>query len=261
MRILFYAFASLCLGSCSSNDNANGTLLEKADTQTVSKYDFKLSHAPLSFSGLWVNEKYVINIKKDKSPRSSQDISESCISIPDSTLEVTNMISGFHEGAADLVVVKNGDRYELYDKGFADPARIIELISTDKIKIGDKTFIKLKHPNKKRNDLNILGELLFSGHYKLDNGKDVEFNLDGHISGLDSLNYYEPIIDYVGSGMDVDQIELGAREKQLQPFGFKFKSDSLFIYKLHCVEGYDSVTKECGVVEFGDLKYKLLRKG
>ena len=261
MRILFCAYVSICLLSCSSNDNGNRTLLGKADIQNLSKYDFKLLHAPLSFSGFWVNEKYVINIKKDKSPRLSQDINESCISIPDSTLEVTNMISGFHEGSADRVVVKNGDRYELYDKEFADPARTIEIISPDKIKIGDQTFIKLKYPNKKRNDMNILGELLFSGHYKLDNGKAVEFNLDGHVSGLDSLSYYEPTIDYLGSGMDVDQVELGVREKQLHPFGFKFKSDSLFIYNLRCVEGYDSVTKECGVVEFGDLKYKLLRKG
>src|SRR5882724_5099789 len=167
MRIPLYALVSLYLVSCSSNDNGKKTSIRKADTQNVATYDFKLIHAPLSFSGIWVYEKYIISIKKDKSPRLHQNIAES-IAIPDSTLQDINMESGFHEGSeGGVVVVKNGDNYELYDKNLKGRAKTLEIISPDKIKIGDQTFIRLKHPNEKRNDQNILEELIFSGHYQL----------------------------------------------------------------------------------------------
>ena len=259
VRRLHYAWMILFLISCSMADTKKEKIPVTATSQDAAVPDFKTLDTALSFSGLWVNEEYVKKLKKTGSPRASQDINESCITIPERTLQATNMVSGFHEGGADWVVVKKGVKYEIYNKDLTAPTRSIEILSPDKIKVGDQYFSKLKHPDHKRVDLNILEELLFSGHYQLQDGKAVEFKLDGGVSGLDSFSYYNPIIDYADEAMNIDQIELGSTKENLQPFGFRFNSDSLIIYKLKCLE-YDSANKQCGVVSFGDPMYKMLRK-
>jgi len=62
------------------------------------------------------------------------------------------MISGFHEGGAEMVVVKDGNRYELYDPEFKTPKDIIEPISPDRLRIGNQYFQKLKYPDKAKYD-------------------------------------------------------------------------------------------------------------
>jgi hypothetical protein len=261
MKKIMYMFLGLCLVSCSSSDNGKKLVSDRSDTTNGVGVDFRLVHVPIPFSGIWVNEKYVVGIKKDKSPRVYQNVAESVI-VPDSTLQDIRGTSGFHEGSeGGLEVVKNGDHFELYDKDSKGRSKKIDIITADKINIGDESFIKLKHPDEKKYDWNILEELVFSGRYRRVDGSEAEFKLDGRVSGLDSFTHYVPMIDYIGPGMNVDQVELGVREDQMETFGYRFKTDTLFIYALHCLEGYDSASKECGVVEFGDLRYKLFRKG
>jgi len=97
--------------------------------------DFKTLDTALSFAGLWVNEAYIANIHKTRSPRQSQDVMESCITIPSRTLQVTRMVAGFHEGAEDLVVVKDRDRYKLYDADLSALQKEMELISPTRISV------------------------------------------------------------------------------------------------------------------------------
>ena len=56
------------------------------------------------------------------------------------------MVYGFHEGGEGWVIVKKGITYEIYDKDLKARVRSIEILSPDKIKIGDRYFSKLKHP-------------------------------------------------------------------------------------------------------------------
>jgi hypothetical protein len=75
---------------------------------------FKPLDAALSFAGVWVNKVYFDSIRANRSPRLDQGITASCIIIPDSTLEATNMVAYFHDGGGTMVVVKDGDRYQFY---------------------------------------------------------------------------------------------------------------------------------------------------
>src|SRR5258708_10671000 len=71
---------------------------------------FKKLDTIIPFSGLWVNAVYLQRTRANRSPRFSQNVAESCIIFPGRTLQVTRMVDGFHDGAADSVVLKNRDR-------------------------------------------------------------------------------------------------------------------------------------------------------
>ena len=221
--------------------------------------DFKTYDTTLSFSGYWLTEKYIKDIRKNKSPKLAQDGSE-YIYIPDRTLKKTMMIYNFHEGGEFLTVLKNETSY------------VIEIISPREIKIGDKNFVKI-HPIigkdifsvSRENQPLILEEILFKGNYITADGKNVEFKNDGNLISLDNYHYYVPVDDYYDEGMQVDQIGLthsdndSIKWKDLEWFGFKFNEDTLALYKLNCV-AFDSTSQNCGIVEYGDLIYKLFRK-
>jgi hypothetical protein len=48
------------------------------------------------------------------------------------------MISGFHEGGAEMVIVKDGNRYQFYDPEFKTPKDIIVPMSPDRLRIGNQ---------------------------------------------------------------------------------------------------------------------------
>jgi len=233
------------LSSCFSTE-------KQKDSQTTE--DFKSLETIIPFAGFWVNERYLNDIKKSKSPRESQGFYESCITIPERTLQVTRMVWGFHDGGADLVVVKNKDRYQFYYKyndTIRDFAQDIEIISKEKIKIGDNFFIKTNS--------NFLEEILFKSKYVDSNGTTVEFTATGKVVGLGDYKIYRPLYDYNAEGMNVDQIALLQTEKDGKLFGFKFNADTLLIYELNCLQ-YDSLNNMCVVVDFGQMTFKLTRK-
>jgi len=233
------------LFSCSPNSNQ-----QNSDTSN----SFKTLDTIVPFAGFWLNEKYVNTVIKTKSPLQAQDENANCITIPSNTLEVTRMVGGLHDGAADMILVKKPDKFQFYYKyndTIRDVAYDIELLSIERIKIGDAFFLKV---NEK-----FLEEILFQGKYIDSKGSIVEFSINGHVTGLDNYKVYSPIYDYNDAGMDVDQVALGQTDKDKKLFGFKFISDSLFIYKLDCTE-YDSLNKMCGKVDFGQLIYRLNKK-
>ena len=256
-KIILFTLMPAILFSCTSADKQKDTTgITSTDTPGP---DFKTLDTAIYFAGIWVNEKYINDIKRTTSPRESQDINESCIIIPDRTLKVTRMIAGFHEGAADWVIVKNKNKYQFYDNKFITLIRNIDPVSSNRIKIGGSWFIKIRQGDENKPDLNILEDILFSGEYKSVSGKNVSFTVDGRVTGLDSFNYYNAVIDYADMASNVNQVELGGTKKNLRSFGFKFNKDSLLIYKLRCKDLSDNET-QCADVEFDKLIYKLLRK-
>src|SRR5580704_10096703 len=68
----------------------------------------------VQFSGLWVNVTYLQRLNATHSPRLSQGIMKSCIIVPARTLQVTRMIAGFYDGAADMVLKKSPLGYCFY---------------------------------------------------------------------------------------------------------------------------------------------------
>jgi hypothetical protein len=266
-RTQLYPFIVFCLLSCASpNDRGSKVNRDSSDPVVAGgsaygekKPDFKTVHAALGFAGAWVNEMYVDSIHKNRSPKQDQDIEESCIRIPDSTLMKTSMIFGFHEGGPEMVVVKNGDRYQFFDPTFKTPMGIIELVSPNRLRIGSHYFKKLMYADTEKYEWGILNEILFAGKYQTQVGKEVVFAEDGHIAGLDTIAYYQPHADYTGDvDLGVDRISLGPSKTNLHEYGYQFNGDTLLIFPIKCLE-YDTLAKECGLEKLGECQWKLRR--
>ncbi|RDB06674.1 hypothetical protein [Runella aurantiaca] len=245
--------------SCSKPEQQQG---ESAASTTP---DFKTTTVALPFSGYWLSESYFNDIKTHQSPQKSQEGSEEVfVVIPDSTLQPTMMVWNFHEGSEEITVLKKDGAYQLYEVVIDSLTRAlkdIKIISPTKIEIGNKAFVKISphaKPNEKNNPF-ILEEILFKGKYSLADGKEVEFKNNGEVTGLENYRYYQPAIDYIGPGLQIDQVSLSSTEDRKEWMAFKFRGDTLRIYQIKCIE-FDKSNNECGLADFGALKHTLVRK-
>lgn len=207
-------------------------------------------------TGVWVNKAYLDKLLATGSPRTAINaVSEPCIEFRSDTDKYAHIALNFHEGE-DEHILRKGGIYMLGDSGE------IVALSPEEIRIAHQYFVKFKHPDPRKYDYNIVEELLFAGDYQLENGGKVNFSGDGRVYGLDSIKYFTPNVDYIGPGLDVDQLWLGVDSDLYKSpkYAFKFIKDTLLLYKLNCLEGYDSTDNSCGVVDFGPLKWKLIKK-
>lgn len=219
------------------------------------------SDTAVSLKGLWVNKAYVDTLLLTHSPQAAQNVGyPTCLYFFDTVEPSVFVELGFHEGTW-WSVVRSHDTVMLCDSGAKRNLGKIETISPEELRFGQQRFIKLKHPNRDSYDDAIVEELLFAGSYTTKEGATIRFSPDGRIEGWeDTIRYFVPFADYEGPGLNVDQVELGANKDKLKQYAFKFDKDTLLIYTLKCLEGYDSTDNSCGVVDFGDLKWKLLKR-
>lgn len=262
--LLFFILSMSSCGSHPKPDTGSGSdssisITAGKSALASSGADFKTLRTALDFAGAWVNEVYVDSIHKNQSPGKDQVIMESCIEIPDSTLKKTCMIGGFHDGGPAIVIVKKGNQYQFYDPELKIPGAIIEPISARRLRIGNQYFQKLEHPDMEKEEWGILNELLFSGNYQNEEGKEVIFEMNGHIRGLDTVTYYQPHADYTEEqDLDADRISMGRSPNKVHVYGFRFNKDTLSIYNIDCLK-YDSAAHECGLEKLGSLIWKLHR--
>lgn len=216
---------------------------------------------PVPFAGEWISEEYLERINSTGSPRSAQENIEACfIRIPDTTHQSTAMIYNFHESGGELVALKEDGKFVLREKqqfGAAPLTLIIEPIAPDKIRLGQKSFIRLQ-PVSNDQETRILEAILFKGTYTTNQGKKVEFTHQGEVKGLDGFRYYVPVIDYFDAGLQVDQVGLGPAQDALTYFGFKFEGDRLALYQLKCVT-FNKDENRCVEVDFGEKIHDLTR--
>jgi hypothetical protein len=239
------------LHSCSSTDK---------NTEQTAVTNFKTKDTTISFTGYWLCKDYFESINNFKSPKKAQDNSE-FIFVPDRTLKQTMMIANFHEGGPTLTILSNADQYELWEiqeDSLTQRLDNIEIIDKTNIKIGNRLFVKI-NPLKNDNGSKILEDILFKGIYTNASGKTIEFKNNGQVFGLENFKIYEPNIDYIDAGMQVDQIGLGQNNNDLEYFGFKFIQDTLELYKLNCLT-FDSTDNRCVEVELGQQTHKLWKK-
>ena len=265
-RILSLLLIACCIFSCAGpaaqqDAVANDSLvLDSPSAEEAVQQDFKTLDTALSFAGTWVNEAYVDNLRKTRSPRRSQGITESCITIPPRTLQVTRMIADFHEGAEEVVIVKDRNSYKLYNAELSSLQKEMEIISPSRIKIGDQYFSRLVHQDTTLTDFGILEELLFSGRYERENKREVMFAPDGRVQGLDSFARYTPAIDYSEGPLgEFDQVQLETGARKRVDHIYRFAGDTLQIFRVKCMGG-DSEGKFCDSIAPGNLVYKLIRK-
>src|SRR5688572_32789767 len=103
-RFLIFSLTICLLASCSS-PSGQGTGTSRSAEPLVKD--------TVPFAGFWILEQYVKDLQESGSPRQSLTGGETCILIPGHTMERTCMVYGFHDGGADMAVVKNGDKYQL----------------------------------------------------------------------------------------------------------------------------------------------------
>lgn len=233
------------ISSCGSTPDVPHNL-SMSDTIRVVAADSLQERNP--FAGMWVNAAYVADLLKTRSPRKTDVPEMSCINVPDKMGDSTVMVYGFHEGGAWLTFTKNKDRYELYDAEAASKHMEFESLGNDKVKFNKVEFVRVSvNPNP---EFPILEALLFKGKYTNDQGNAIELLPGGEVKGLPGFSYYKPLIDYADQGMQVDQVLLGSDKSNTTNYGFKFRQDSLILYRLNCLEK-DTANNICAVVEFG----------
>ena len=244
-RYLFLLLVISIIGSCGRDAKPVGEKVKEAD--------FKSLVTPVPFAGDWISERYYNDLMEHHSPRKAQEGSEDCfIHIPGQTLTPTFMVYNFHEGGAELVPVYQMGTYQLWEKQgdtLYRSAYSLESLAENKLKIGDKTFVKITAPVSGERNL-ILEGLLFAGLYTAENGAKVEFKSNGEVSGLGAYKYFDPLIDYFDAGLQVDQVGLGETREQMEYFAFKFQKDKLELYTLKC-KTYDEAEQRCVEVDFG----------
>lgn len=234
--------------------------------------DLKTQEVVIPFAGYWLSDEYLNCINEFKSPRKANEL-KGCnfLIIPQKTSEQVTIICDFHEETYFSKISKTKIGFEIswIEQGSISQKLIeVQVISNTQIKIGNKSFTKINpsidkgffHSSIEKRYL-ILEEILFKGKYLNANNESVEFKQNGEVHGLRSFQYYSPIIYYFNDeGLQVDQVYLGKSEqdKKIEPYGFKFNTDTLEIYKLNCI-AFDSTSNKCGEVAFGKLIYKLFK--
>ncbi|WP_026994408.1 hypothetical protein [Flectobacillus major] len=219
-------------------------------------YQLYAQNASNPFAGLWINERYVNEIRKSKSPYKAQQLARlSNISFSSSATQ-NNMIGwNFHEGES-IILKKKGTQYEVWHTEPVHKLGNLSILTTNqKIKVGKDTFLKLKT----RDNTRFVEELLFQGTYLL-NGQKVTFSADGKVSGLAGYSYYFPQYDYFGGSYGFDQIILG-KTKDLQKgqdFAFQFMGNTLKIYDITCTLK-DKNSNDCLEAKRGKLRYTLVK--
>ncbi len=251
-RKLIVYFLPLILVSCGADP--------KTPTETnTSAMDSKSVQAAVPYTGQWISAEYLDKIQKHKSPRQAQEGSKDCfIQIPASTLVPTFMVHNFHEAGPDLVVIKEKDSYQLWEKqleGLTKMAYTMTLVSNDTLRLGEKNFVRI-HPSVQEKEARILEEILFRGVYTMEDGQKVEFKNNGEIQGWDRYTRYTPVIDYFDAGLQIDQLGLGNSNEKLDYFGFKFKNNTLILYDIKC-KTFDRQENRCVEVDFGKEAYEL----
>ncbi len=205
----------------------------------------------IPFNGTWASEAYIRILKTTKSPRLSQD-SGYFIQIPKSYKDKTFPYL-YHEAGGEYHVVKHREKFYLKSiDNTTDSLKITVADNGNKLKIWNDIFVKIK------DSCGVPEDVLFKGNYKL-NGKSVTFNANGTIVGLDSIKFYAIENDYIGPGLgDLDVIYLGKTSKEKQTHSFLFKADTLFIFKIKCLE-IDSSNGDCLDIANEKLLYKLIK--
>lgn len=235
-RLLAKLFIALLLGSC-SNETTEEVIHA---TETVS------GDTLISFHGIWASEKYINVLLETRSPRKAQG-DDFFISIPVS-LNQSGHTYVYHEGGSMFHVVKNSTTYFIKYGGYVDDSLEIGFLSTDKMRIDSEVYLKMK------DGARISEDLLFRGTYTC-NDTEVVFSEYGTISGLSTIDSYIVQNDYYGPGYGaVDIVYLGRNAGE---HVFNFIGDTLFIYKMMCME--EGENGECNDIQAGELVYKLVK--
>ena len=214
----------LILCSCSSN-NKSPTEKQNIKDKTVIE-GFKTFDTIVRFSGYWVNETYLKSLQETRSTIIAQGADTkvpTALIIPSQTLQTVGVNWNFNEGD-EWTILKDDNTYQAWryssmSKEIFQKVYDINIISENRIKIGDTYFRKLSERTREKDDYrfeyHLIGEFLFKGTYSTGAGDIIKFKDNGKVTGLDEFPYYLLELNYWYPGIDIDQIGLKKSEMPL----------------------------------------------
>lgn len=208
---------------------------------------------PPRYIGLWVNEGYLEELSKTRSTKIAQG--------SDNFYRINNQSSimklDLHEGGEEnILLMKTPNIGQIFS---SDSTKSLnEVAFKDMVMIIDgKRYVKAPDYDKGLQEL--VNKAFFSGQYLLRN-RLVEFNDNGSVIGLDSIQAYELNLDYADAGMQFDRIYLKYKGiEETKDYLYEFKSDTLIIREINCLAKEED-SDYCLDVEKGPEKFVLIKK-
>ncbi|MBE9662532.1 hypothetical protein [Mucilaginibacter myungsuensis] len=224
--------------------------------------------------GVWVKKQYLDSVIFTKAPASVPQNDNEVIILYIDTKDIKGDSLTFYVGKANHAFVAAG----LYFRPGKDPRRIKIADSEVDYTINGKdtllnihferggkpqviSYIKVAQTREKQKigeGLDYaLNKELFAGKYELKDGsgvKEVEFTVDGKVTGLGKLKTYYVNNDFVIGGHNVDGLTFDmADSTKTSGLAFKIKGDTLDLYNT----SVDTVKQTTTIA---DIKYHLVRK-
>ncbi len=250
MRLLFFIAVVILLTACNQHTDSTTTPTASNATQVAEA---------VPFAGYWVNKGYYDTLLLTGSPRIAQNGCTILI-LPDSTGKPLLQGWNFHEGSAEYTLYKSDETYTVYttsDDTLINTGSTIKPLPGGMLEFAGATFVKIAGPGYDF-AFPVTEEILFKGRYTDSTGNSIQLSGNGTITGWPQFNRYAVVSDYYDRGLQVDQLSLqqpGSNQPEL--LGFKYAGDTLKMYSLTCL--HEDEDGDCAEVDFGDLKYTLLR--
>lgn len=209
---------------------------------------------PENLGGYWVNDTWWQELQSTKSPmKAAEHLSGVAAAIfhQDSTKWLADMSYNWHEGHQLTLRTKDGG-LQIYDPKNAavqqymlvpHPDGSMSLDSLKMVRLGDAYT-----------GFNAIASTLVGGQYEM-GGKQVIFNPNGTVVGLDDYIRYEMLLDYVAEDVKADQLQLSKEGRTPDFYAFKLEGNKLLLYEIK-----DAGGKAVFHYEVGKLKYELTRK-
>ena len=209
---------------------------------------------PADLGGYWVNDAWWQVLQSTKSPmKAAEKVNQFAAAIfhQDSSKWLADLSFGWHEGQQYTLHTKDGG-LQLYDPKNAavqaipfvpQPDGSIRLDSTPMVRLGDAFT-----------GFNVIAHSIVGGNYDW-KGKQVVFNPNGTVVGLEDYYRYELLLDYVVDEIGADQLMLSKQGQSPEFYAFKIEGNKLRVFSLDDIGGQDAFQYQVGKV-----KYELVKK-
>ena len=202
----------LSLASCSQNEPTSKDQKEEQEFQFDPAY-----------SGYYLENRYIQLLSKTKSTKKAHGeegarifvVTKSGYFIPMSLHEGANEYKIRMTSDSTGIVKDLDDKLSFVDQGF----------------LSNKQFFKKAPKSSLEGVDQLINDQVISGKY-LYNGKEVSFESNGVVLGLEGIKSYRLWTDYIGAGLNEDLISFNEEEFQLI---YAWEKDTLKLYSKKCI--------------------------
>ncbi|MBI5916230.1 MAG: hypothetical protein HY842_12715 [Bacteroidetes bacterium] len=200
--------------------------------------------------GYWVNDDWWKELQSSKSPLKASKKSGIAAAIirPDGSRWIADMSFGWHEGGQYALREREG-KLSLYNPQDANVQPIaLEMQHDGYIRLDSFPMVRLGDG---LTGFNVIASTILGGAYEW-MGKQVAFNPNGTVVGLDDYYRYELALDYMADELGADQLMLSKEGKTPDIYAFKIDGNRLVVSSQE-----DMGSKDAFQYKVGKVKYEL----